>query len=37
MNKEPLLVAKDSFVSVKSTNSRKKQLIEEYHIKKVII
>ena len=34
MNKEPLLVAKDSFVSVKSTNSRKKQLIEEYHIKK---
>ena len=34
MNKEPLIVAKDSFVSHKSSNSRKKQIIEEYHIKK---
>ena len=34
MNKEPLLVTKDSIVSIRSTKSAKNKLQEEYQIKK---
>ena len=34
MLKESLLQQKESFISVKSTSSKKNQLLEEYHTKK---
>ena len=37
MKSEPLLQAKDSMISVKSSSSRKNKLQEEYQIKKKTI